>query len=119
MNKRFVLRLLSTPVLFASVISMVFMGKSAHASQTISNTHIACVLSPHSVIPKKVCIEVSNNTPTLTKSEMQTAQIPPNQIKELAFSDKDSDEALRLFGCDCPVCINAARQLHGLAPLPV
>jgi hypothetical protein len=50
---------------------------------------------------------------------MQVAQADTNNPKELEFSDAESDLAIKLFGCDCPVCINAARQLNGSAPLPV
>ncbi len=32
----------------------------------------------------------------------------------LEFTDEESDAAVRLFGCDCLVCINAVRQSRGL-----
>jgi hypothetical protein len=56
---------------------------------------------------------------------MQIAQVQPEQIQEqnqpdeLVFTEAESDEAIKLFGCDCPACISSVRQLHGLAPLPV
>lgn len=122
MNKKFVLRLLSSPIIFTSVMSMVMMGRSAHASQIVmpnaGTMHLACVRAPHSAVPHQVCIMV-NNGPYVASANTPTVQVPPNQIHELAFTDQQSDEALRLFGCDCPICINAVRQLHGMAPLPV
>ena len=120
MNKRFILTLISSPVLFTSMLSMVMMGRPAHASQTVdtAGTHESCVMSPHSATPKQVCIQVSNN-PKVAKEPMQIAQADTNNPKELEFSDAESDLAIKLFGCDCPVCINAARQLNGSAPLPV
>ncbi|MBD2196864.1 MULTISPECIES: hypothetical protein [Calothrix] len=124
MNKRFVLSLLSSPALFASMLSMVMMTKPVHANQTVTpvGTHLSCVRSPHSAETKQVCIEVEN-TVSPTKPEMTVAQVPqvqsPDQPAELEFTEAESDEAIKLFGCDCPVCINAIRQLHGLAPLPV
>jgi hypothetical protein len=121
MNKKFVLRLLSSPVIFASMMSLVMTGRAAHASQTIipTNTHLACVLAPHSATPRQVCIQVSNTTPYTAQAQSSASKVPANQIKELAFTDQESDEALKLFGCDCPRCINALRQLHGMAQLPV
>ena len=29
------------------------------------------------------------------------------------FTEAESDAAITLYGCDCPVCINALRQLQG------
>ncbi|MBD2202247.1 hypothetical protein H6G33_11490 [Calothrix sp. FACHB-1219] len=121
MNKRFVLSLLSSPALFASMLSMVMMTKPAHGSQTVSpaGTHLSCVRSPHSAETKQVCIQVDNTVPP-PKQEITVAQVQsPNQPAELEFTDAESDEAIKLFGCDCPICINAVRQLHGLAPMPV
>ena len=121
MNKRFILTLISSPLLFTSVISMVMMARPAHASQTIdpAGTHLSCVMSRHSATVKQVCIQVSNTPRTVAKEPMQIAQADKNSPDELVFSEEESDLAIKLFGCDCPVCINAARQLNGLAPLPV
>jgi hypothetical protein len=121
MNKRFILTLISSPVLFTSMLSMVMMARPAHANQVsdTTGTHLSCVISPHSATPKQVCIQVSNTLPSVAKEPMQIAQAQTNNPKELEFSDAESDLAIKLFGCDCPVCINAARQLNGLAPLPV
>jgi hypothetical protein len=121
MNKRFILTLISSPVLFTSMLSMVMMARPAHASQTVdgAGTHLSCVLSPHSAISKNVCIQVSNTPTSVAKEPMQLAQVPINNPDELEFTDAESDLAIKLFGCDCPVCINAARQLNGVAPLPV
>jgi len=122
MNKKFVLSLLSTPAVFMSMLSMVMMIKPAHATQTVTpvGTHLSCVRAPHSAIPKQVCIEVSNTPASPTNSQMTVAQVQSsNQPRELEFTDAESNEAIKLFGCDCPICINAVRQLHGLAPMPV
>jgi len=121
MNKRFILTLISSPVLFTSMLSMVMMARPAHGSQVAdtTGTHLSCVMSPHSATPKQVCIQVSNTPLSAVKEPMQIAQAQTNNPKELEFSDAESDLAIKLFGCDCPVCINAARQLNGLAPLPV
>ncbi|MBD2208869.1 hypothetical protein H6G27_03150 [Nostoc linckia FACHB-104] len=121
MNKKFVLSLLSTPALFMSMLSMVMMTKPAHG-QTVTpvGTHLSCVRSPHSDKVQQVCIKVSNAPDSSANSQMTVAQVDSaNQPAELEFTEAESDEAIKLFGCDCPICINAVRQLHGLAPMPV
>ncbi|AFY32927.1 hypothetical protein [Calothrix sp. PCC 7507] len=121
MNKKFAFSLLSSPALFASMLSMVMMTKPAHASQAVNpiGTHLSCVRSPHSASITQVCIKVSNSSTSTAKPEMTVAQVQPNQPAELEFTEAESDEAIKLFGCDCPVCINAVRGLHGLAPMPI
>lgn len=121
MNRKFILALLSSPAVFMSMLSMVMMARPAHANQTFTpaGTHLSCIRAPHTATPRNVCIQVSNAAPSPAKTEVQVAQVQPNQIAELEFTDQESDEAIKLFGCDCPVCVNAVRQLHGLAPMPV
>ncbi len=120
MNRKFILALLSSPVLFMSVLSTVMMTRPADASQiTHPDINTACIPSPHTATHTLVCIKVNNKTASASRSQIIATQIPPNQITELKFSDQDSDEAIKLFGCDCPACLNAARQLNGLALIPV
>jgi hypothetical protein len=129
MNRKFFLALLSSPVLFMSILSTVMIARPAHAGLTTIpvGTHLSCVRSPHSANVRQICIQVDNNTPSVTKPAVQIAQVQPNQNQEkiqsepeeLEFTDEESNEAIKLFGCDCPACISAIRQLHGLPPLPV
>ncbi len=121
MNKKFLLTLLSSPIVFGSVMSMVMMTKPAHATPSINQvgTHTACVQHPHAATPKLVCIRVSNTPVQTSNQQVNVAQSKPNQIAELNFTDQESDQAIHLFGCDCPRCINAVRALNGLAPMPV
>jgi hypothetical protein len=105
-----------------SMLSMVMMATSpAHASQIVTpaGMRLSCVRAPHSATLRQVCIQVSKTTPSPAKPEMQVAQVQPNQVAELQFTDQESDEAIKLFGCDCPICVNAVRQLHGLTQMPV
>ena len=102
-------------------MSMVMMTKPAHATPTINQvgTHTACVQHPHAADHRLVCIKVSNTPSRTPNQQVSAVSSQPNQIAELKFSDQESDEAIKLFGCDCPRCINAVRALHGLAPMPV
>lgn len=95
------------------------MTNPAHASQTANpaGTHVACVRDPHTATARMVCERVSNTPTAQVKPAVKVAQVQPNQITELQFTDAESDEAIRLFNCDCPICINAVRQLHGAAPM--
>lgn len=119
MNRKFILALLSSPVLFSSIISTVMMTNPAHASLAVQNagTRVACIQNPHSVNRNMVCERVSNTPASKVKPAVKVAQVQPNQITELQFTDAESDEAIRLFNCDCPICINAVRQLHGATPM--
>ncbi|AFZ56255.1 hypothetical protein Anacy_0665 [Anabaena cylindrica PCC 7122] len=117
-----------------SMLSTVMIARPIHAGQTVTpiGTHLSCVRSNHSATPRQVCIQVDNTTPSTAKPTMQLAQVEgeenqtiknepeqQNQPDELEFTEAESDEAIKLFGCDCPACISSVRQLHGLAPLPV
>lgn len=120
MNRKFILALLSSPAVFMSMLSMVMMARSAHASQiNPAGTHLSCMRAPHTATVRNVCIQVSNTAPPPAKAEVQVALVQPNEITELVFTDEESNEAIKLFGCDCPACLNAVRQMRGLAPLPV
>ncbi len=121
MNKKFALSLLSSPALFASMLSMVMMTQPAHANQRVNprGTHLACVTDAHSAKPQPVCARVSNKYPAPTrKPEMKVAQNNnPSDITELNFTEEESDTAITLFGCDCVVCLNAVRQMRGQTPM--
>jgi hypothetical protein len=118
MNRKFALTLLSSPALFASMVSMVMMTQPAQANQVINQGNLACMRSPHSAEHKFVCERRKNNTNAVSaKQDTVIAQAQPGQITELKFSDEESDRSIALFGCDCPACINALRQLDGMSQM--
>ncbi|MGB3640646.1 MAG: hypothetical protein WBA39_24185 [Rivularia sp. (in: cyanobacteria)] len=41
----------------------------------------------------------------------------PDELLEMEFTDEESDASVALFGCDCPPCLNALRQIRGLPPM--
>jgi hypothetical protein len=124
MNKKFVLTLLSSPVLFASVASML-ISTPAKADQVIHQSSLDCIRSPHSAQHNFVC-ERRQKTSTAPGQKVAIAQqqpelVPqaPNKITELTFTDEESDAAIQLFGCDCPSCLNSLRQLRGMTQMAV
>lgn len=52
MIKKFVLKLLSSPALFASVLSTVMITQPANATQTVTSmgTRLSCTRHPHSAV---------------------------------------------------------------------
>lgn len=121
MNRKFALTLLSSPALFASMVSMVVMAQPARANQVFNQGNLVCMQSPHSAQHKFVCERRQAHKPGTVAQDtvIAQAQAQPNQITELKFTDEESDRAIALFGCDCPACINAMRQLDGLSQMAV
>lgn len=122
MNKKFVLKLLSSPALFASMLSMVMITQPANATQTVTSmgTRLSCTRHPHSATPRLVCIQVSKNVAALPKIQVKVAQnFQPNRVVNIEFTEEESDTSIALFGCDCVVCINAVRQMRGQTPIAV
>jgi hypothetical protein len=118
MNRKFILTLLSTPVLFASMISMVVMTQPVQAQSAAKDDKLFCIRTPHTATLRLTC-ERRQKSPTVTQPATQTGEIQANPDDELNFTDEESDKAIALFGCDCPSCINALRQLRGLEQMPV
>ncbi|OUL27211.1 hypothetical protein BV378_11220 [Nostoc sp. RF31YmG] len=128
MNKKFLLHLLSTPTVFTSMLSMVMMGHPAHAA--LRSTEViytadgrACVHSPHGAYPTPlVCIRRSKNNNAVAAQSTQVVasnQATTSDATKLEFSEAESNGAIALFGCDCPACVSAYRNLQGLPGLPL
>ncbi len=126
MNKKFLLTLLSSPAIFTSMLSMV-MTNPAHATQR--STPIiytpdgqVCVHSPHGSYPTPlVCIRRTNSANTVPQSTVAiaSAQVSSQDPAKLEFSEEESSVAIQLFGCDCPACVSALRNLRGQPGLPL
>jgi hypothetical protein len=115
MNRKFVLTLLSSPVLFASILSLGMMTQPARANQTVNPAanSASCASSP-----SLICTRVSN-TAGSSVVEFAAPQGEQNPVAggELEFTDEESEAAIAKYGCDCVGCINGIRQMRGLAPI--
>lgn len=105
MNK-VVLSLLTYPLYFAPLISLLVNAGTAWAQDYQSTTESPSVCSTGSV-NNFTCVRVSGDR----------SQTSDQEIPMLQFSEEESDAAIAMFGCDCINCINALRQLRGLPPV--
>jgi hypothetical protein len=114
MNK-FILSLLSSPVLIASMLSMTVMANQAQAIEPEAKTtdRLSCIRNKHKVglvcARASVLAQIPNYQPEVEFSREDAPM--------LEFNDEESDIAINLFGCDCPACINSLRQMRGATPL--
>lgn len=121
MNKRVVLALLSSPSVFSSIFLTV---NSAKANEALPQARIN-VESATAV--RRVCSH------TRCVSSTQLAYIKTTPLREAVFekptevaytqptieypmTEEESNAAIALYGCDCPGCVNALRQLRGQPP---
>ncbi|BAZ39947.1 hypothetical protein NIES4101_59040 [Calothrix sp. NIES-4101] len=118
MNRKFALTLFSSPVLFASIVSMVMLTQPAQANEVIKQGSLTCMRSPHSAQHKFVCERRQNNT-NVSVTNQETVEIAPDKVNELNFTEEESDAAIALFGCDCPSCLNSLRQMRGMTQMAV
>ncbi|KAB8319599.1 hypothetical protein SD81_012295 [Tolypothrix campylonemoides VB511288] len=119
MNRKFVFTLLSSPVLFASMLSLAMMTQPARANQTVkpATNNLSCTSSPHKATPRLTCSRV-NNTSGSSVVEFAAPQGDQNKAAgELEFTDEESEAAIAKYGCDCVACINGIRQMRGLEPV--
>jgi len=115
MNK-FILSLLSTPVLISSILSMAVMVDQAQAAEPntkATEDRLSCIRNKHKV--GLVCARASVLAQIPT--EQAEVEFSNDNVPMLEFSDQESEMAVTLFGCDCPACINSLRQMSGARPL--
>lgn len=116
MNK-FLLHLLSTPVVISSILSTGIVINQAQAIEPQpANTEdrLTCIRNKHKV--GLVCARAS----VLAQIPQYQPEIEPpssDGVPMLEFNDQESDMAIALFGCDCPACINSLRNMQGAKPL--
>lgn len=99
-NQIFKTLVMSTPLVIASIF-MTF-GESSS-----------------SVKAQEIRFRSSVESSVFSTGENETVEYPSLEKNEFGdyimnFTDEESDEAVRLFGCDCISSINAVRKMRGM-----
>ncbi len=112
--KRFLLLFLSAPTVLSAILPLVTAAEPALAAgKELKNPDKFCV-NAHA---RLVCVKSSQLTTNPPKSALiakaQAEAKDPDAF--VNFNDQESDDAIALFGCDCPACIRSLRQLRMMA----
>jgi hypothetical protein len=101
--KKLFLTLLTMPTVVG-----VFLPLSSHAgtpaAQTPQKDNTLC-LDQHN---KKYCVTQARPNVQLA---MKAKSIGADFNAGVNFTDEESDAAIKKFGCDCPACIRAVKQI--------
>jgi hypothetical protein len=113
MNK-FILHLLSTPVVLSSILSTGVIINQAQAiepvtTNTANTDRLSCIRNKHKV--GLVCARAS--VLAQIPEYQPEAELSADGVPMLEFNVEESDMAVNLFGCDCPACINSLRKMQG------
>lgn len=111
MNHRILLSLFTIPTLAGSLLAMSLMAGPAFAVKPIasSSNQASCDLPIDS---SSKSFNIKSIRHTGHQRLIASATSIPAEDSILDFSAAESDAAATLFGCDCPSCINALRQLQ-------
>jgi hypothetical protein len=111
--KRFLLLFLSAPTVLTAILPIVTTSTPALAGTKPATDNKFCV-NTHN---RLVCVKSSQLASTDPKAALiakaQAEAKDPDAF--VNFSDKESDDAAAMFGCDCPACIRSLRQLRAMA----
>jgi hypothetical protein len=116
---KFILSLLSTPLLLGSILSMGVMINQAQAIEPVNTNadRLSCIRNKHKVglvcARASVLAQIPQYQAEIEASVKSTSEDAPM----LEFNNAESDAAVDLFGCDCPACINSLRAMRGVTPL--
>ena len=95
--------------LFLTLLTMptsvgLFLPLSSHAAQ-LQNRGTTLCLDQHN---KKYCVTQARPNVQLA---MKAKAIGSDFNAGINFTDEESDAAIKKFGCDCPACIRAIKQI--------
>ncbi len=113
------LLLMTSPTVFLSVLGLGQIIQPAAAEVSIAipvpppETQV-CLENPHSKF-NLVCSRAAGPGVNQEVAKTRTTVVDPNAILE--FTEEESDTAMQLFGCDCPLCLNALRSMRNQPPL--
>jgi hypothetical protein len=109
MNLRLTLKLMTIPTLMSSVVAFGILAQLASAADTGSS---ATALASQFTCDSPSVRELKLSTIRHRNITIASADLGSDGAAILDFSEAESDAAAVLFGCDCPNCINALRQLR-------
>lgn len=112
--KRFLLLFLSAPTVLSTILPLVANTAPAVAAGVTKTQDGKFCIDAHA---RLVCVkssQIASNTPkaSLIAKAQAEARNPDAFVN---FTDEESDEAIAVFGCDCPACIRSLRQLRVMA----
>jgi len=117
---RLLLTLLVSPTLFGSVMSLSAIANPAQIGETPSQSADSPKCVPSSHTQPLTCVRLPAKSAAANSQPKISWQRPDDRpVEMLDFSEEESDAAVAMFGCDCPVCLNILRQLRGLPLLPM
>jgi hypothetical protein len=111
--KRFLLLFLSAPTVLSAILPFATTAAPALAGTKPNPDSKFCV-NAHN---RLVCVKSSQLASTDPKAGLiaKAQAEAKNPDAFVNFSDKESDDAVAMFGCDCPACIRSLRQLRAMA----
>jgi hypothetical protein len=113
---RLLLSLFALPTLVGSSFCWL-SAIPAYAKQQVSGPNPTateaqlCIMSAHSRF-NLVCEKISTLKDAPKVEPVDYATDPHHSPAEFKFSEEESDAAIALFGCDCPLCLNSLRMLR-------
>lgn len=123
MKHKILLNLIAFSTLAGSMLALV-LAKQATATATIDPTddptQAVCSAfadpgiatdSGNVTDPGMLISAVPSESQIATRVDASTGTVV-NEFPMMDFTEAESDAAVALFGCDCPPCINALRQLQ-------
>ena len=112
MNHRFLLSLVAIPTLASSTLMMSLMTGPASASESVQAKNSASAPASCDVL---IDSQLKSSRMNLHKGNvklMASSAGIPIDVPQADFTAAESDAAVTLFGCDCPACLGALRQLR-------
>ncbi len=111
--KRFLLLFLSAPTVLTAILPIVTATATAFAGTKPAVDNKFCVTAHNRLVCVKSSQLASNDPKAALIAKAQSEAKNPDAF--VNFSDKESDDAVAMFGCDCPACIRSLRQLRAMA----
>jgi hypothetical protein len=103
--KKLFLTLFTMPTVVGAFLPLV-IHSGAYAAQPQPNADQTLCLTQHG---KNYCVAQVRKDPLLAS---RARAIGADFQAGITFTDEESDAAIKKFGCDCPACIRAIKQIR-------